>query len=103
MTPQLSKTLLFAAACLGAAVGLMLQPAALGQLPEGATPSALFWLATLALGALAVQSVRLMAALDGGRAVGMATAALFGVWIVYFWQLLVVALRCRVCCCPRPP
>jgi NitT/TauT family transport system permease protein len=91
MTPQLAKPLLFAFATLAGAALLMMQPAALSQLPEGATPSALFWLATLVLGALAVQSVRLMAALDGGRMVGMATAALFGVWIVYFWQLLVVA------------
>lgn len=91
MKPQLTKTLLFVLACLMGAVLLMMQPAALGQLPEGTVPAGMFWLATAILGALAMQSVRWMAALDGGRLVGMATAALFGVWIVYFWQLLVVA------------
>jgi NitT/TauT family transport system permease protein len=91
MKPQLTKTVLFAFACLAGAAVLMMQPAALGQLPEGTAPGVLFWLATAVLGALAVQSVRLMAALDGSRLVGTATAALFGLWIVYFWQLLVVA------------
>jgi NitT/TauT family transport system permease protein len=85
----------------GAAV-LMMQPAAQGQLPEGSTPNSLFWLSTLVLGALAVQSVRLMAALDGGRSVGMATAALFGLWIVYFWQLLVVAFEVPRVLLPPP-
>lgn len=91
MKPQLTKTVLFAFACLAGAAVLMMQPAALGQLPEGTTPGGLFWLGTAVLGALAVQSVRMMAALDGSRLIGMATAALFGLWIVYFWQLLVVA------------
>ena len=102
MTPQLTKTLFFAFVCLGGAAVLMMQPAALGQLPEGTTPSALFWLATAVLGALAVQSVRLMAALEGGRLVGMATAALFGLWIVYFWQLLVVAFDVPKVLLPPP-
>ena len=102
MTPQLTKTLFFAFVCLMGAAVLMTQPAALGQLPEGTTPSALFWLATAVLGALAVQSVRLMAALEGGRLVGMATAALFGLWIVYFWQLLVVAFDVPKVLLPPP-
>ncbi len=102
MKPQLSKTLLFALACLVGAAILMMQPAAQGLLPEGAPPGALFWLATALLGAAAVQSVRLMAALDGGRAVGMATAALFGLWIVYFWQVLVVAFEVPRVLLPPP-
>ena len=102
MKPQLLKTLLFALACLVGAAVLIMQPAASGSLPEGSTPGTLFWLATLVLGALAVQSVRLMAALDGGRAVGMATAALFGIWIVYFWQLLVVVFEVPRVLLPPP-
>jgi len=102
MKPQLTKTLLFALACLVGAVMLMTQPAALAQLPEGPMPGSLFWLATALLSALAVQSVRLMAVLDGGRAVGMATAALFGLWIVYFWQLLVVAFEVPRVLLPPP-
>jgi NitT/TauT family transport system permease protein len=102
MTRQLSQTLLFVFVCMGGAAVLMLQPAALGQLPEGTTPSVLFWLATLVLGALAVQSVRMMATREGGRLVGMATAALFGLWIVYFWQLLVVAFDVPKVLLPPP-
>jgi NitT/TauT family transport system permease protein len=102
MKAQLVKTLLFALACLAGAAVLIVQPAASGRLPEGSTPGMLFWLATLVLAALAVQSVRLMAALDGGRGVGMATAALFGVWIVYFWQLLVVVFEVPRVLLPPP-
>ena len=91
MNAQLVKTVLFALACLVGATLLMMQPAAQGRLPEGMAPDGLFWLVCVILAVLAVQSVRMMAALDGGRLVGMATATLFGLWIVYFWQLLVVA------------
>ena len=38
-----------------------------------------------------MQSVRYVAALDGDRIYGTLTATLFGLWIVYFWQLLVMA------------
>ncbi|MFZ4623501.1 MAG: ABC transporter permease, partial [Rhodoferax sp.] len=91
MKRQLIISLLFGLACLAAAAVLMMQPAAQGQLPPGAAPGTLFWLACIMLAGLAVQSVRLLAALDGDRWVGMVTAALFGLWILYFWQLLVVA------------
>ena len=97
-----SKTLLFALASLLGAALLMLQPAALGQLPEDTTPGAPFWLATLVIAALAGQSVRLLAALDGRRWVGMATAALFGLWIIYFWQLLTVAFAVPRVLLPPP-
>lgn len=55
------------------------------------TPSVAFWLLTVGLAGWAVQSVRYVAALDGARIYGTVTAALFGLWIVYFWQLLVMA------------
>ena len=102
MNRPLANTLLFVGVGLTSAAVLMMQPAALGQLPEGTPPGALFWLATLALAGLAIQSVRLMAALSGGRWVGSATAALFGVWIVYFWQLLVVAFEVPRVLLPPP-
>ncbi|NRF66627.1 ABC transporter permease [Aquincola sp. S2] len=38
---------------------------------------------------LAAWSVRRVAALDGHRAYGTATAALFGLWVVYFWEVSV--------------
>ena len=75
------RTALWVLACLVAGALLMQLPAARG---EGA-PSAPFWLATGALALAAVQSIRRMAALDGARVYGMLTAALFGVWVVYFW------------------
>ena len=45
----------------------------------------LFWLAAMLL--VAAVSVQRLAALDGQRWYGTATAALFGVWILYFWQV----------------
>ncbi len=56
-----------------------------------APPSTVFWLLTAGLAVWAVQSVRYVAALDGARLYGTLTATLFGLWIVYFWQLLVMA------------
>jgi NitT/TauT family transport system permease protein len=54
-----------------------------------------FWFACGLVAALAIDSVRRVAALDGkpwgDRFIGLLTAALFGVWLVYFWQVLVVA------------
>ncbi len=52
----------------------------------------LFWCAVVALAGLAVLTVWRTAAADGqARIVGALTSALFGLWIVYFWQLLVTA------------
>ena len=56
-----------------------------------APPSTAFWFLTVGLALWAVQSVRYVAALDGDRIYGTLTATLFGLWIVYFWQLLVMA------------
>lgn len=100
-TPRM-KTLLFALLSLVGAFGLYLHPAAQGTLPAGSSPGVLFWAATVLIAALAMQSVRLMAALDGGRLVGLATAALFGLWMVYFWQLLVVAFEVPRVLLPPP-
>lgn len=106
MSPALMKArfvaLLFALGSLGAALVLFMHPAAQGTLPDGSTPGALFWGAALLVAALAVQSVRLVAALDGSRWLGTATAALFGLWIIYFWQLLVVAFEVPRVLLPPP-
>jgi NitT/TauT family transport system permease protein len=50
-----------------------------------------FWPAMVLLAALAVFSIVRMAAVDGPRWVGMATAALFGAWVIVFWEILVRA------------
>lgn len=98
MKGSLKATALFALGCLLAGLLLMLQPAAQGEAP----PTALFWLATIVLGLCAVQSIRYLAALDGPRLYGLLTAALFGVWVVYFWQLLVVAFEVPRVLLPAP-
>jgi NitT/TauT family transport system permease protein len=82
---------------LAGALLLMLQAPAAGE-----APPLLFWLATGILALLAVQSIRRMAALDGARIYGLLTAALFGVWVVYFWQLLVVAFEVPKVLLPPP-
>ncbi len=61
-----------------------------------------FWLATLALAGLALTSIRRLAAIEGHRIYATLTAALFGVWVVYFWQLLTVALEVPRVLLPAP-
>ena len=65
-------------------------------------PAAGFWAVTGALAVLAVSGIRRLAALDGNRAYASLTAALFGLWVVYFWQLLVVALGVPRVLLPAP-
>ena len=93
-----SLTVLLVLACLAAGVLFMWLAPATGE----AAPTPLFWLATGILALLAVQSIRRMAALDGARIHGMLTAALFGVWVVYFWQLLVLAFDVPKVLLPPP-
>lgn len=102
MRPAVTKTLLFALGSLVAGALLLCHPAARGHLADGDSPGALFWVSSALIAALAVQSVRLTAALDGSRWLGTATAALFGLWVVYFWQLLVVALEVPRVLLPPP-
>lgn len=96
------KTLLFALLSLGGMLLLFLHPAAHGAMPEGGSPGASFWGGTVVVAAMAIQSVRLMAGLDGSRWAGLATAALFGIWIIVFWQLLVVAFEVPRVLLPPP-
>lgn len=96
--PTPASTAVLVLASLLAAVLFLLSPLASG---EAATTTA-FWFATAALAALAVAGLRRLAALDGRRAYALLTAALFGVWIVYFWQLLVVALDVPRVLLPAP-
>ena len=92
------KTFSLALAALIGGLVLMLHPSATGDAP----PSPLFWLATILLAVLAVQSIRRVAALDGARIYASLTAALFGVWILYFWQLLVVVFEVPKVLLPPP-
>lgn len=57
------------------------------------------FLATLALAAFSVQRV---AALDGSRWLGTATAALFGLWVLFFWQVGVTLYQVPRVLLPAP-
>jgi NitT/TauT family transport system permease protein len=61
-----------------------------------------FWPGMLLLALVAGYSVYRMAAVNGMRWVGMATAALFGVWVVVFWEILVRALDVPRVLLPAP-
>ncbi len=92
------STVLLVVGCLALGLLFMQWTPATGEAP----PTPLFWLATSVLAMLAVQSIRRLAALDAGRIYGTLTAVLFGVWVVYFWQLLVVAFEVPRVLLPPP-
>jgi NitT/TauT family transport system permease protein len=97
-TPGGRSTALLVLLCVGGA-GL------LGQLPPatgGAAAATGFWLALLATLLLAGVSVQRLAALDGARWVGTLTAALFGGWLLYFWQVGVTAFEVPRVLLPAP-
>ena len=82
------------------ALALMFSPLASPEAPVGA----LFWSATAALALLASVGIRRVAAIQGtgnGLYAGL-TAALFGLWVLYFWQLLVVAAEVPRVLLPSP-
>ncbi len=63
------------------------------RVPESAPEGGVAWTLTVGLLGtllLAARSVQCAAALDGPRWLGTATAALFGLWVLYFWQVSVV-------------
>ena len=96
--PSHTRTVLAVAASAAAAALLFLHPAAQGV----NAPTALFWLYTLLLGALAVWTIQRVAAIQGTRWDGVLTAGLFGLWVLYFWQVLVVALEVPRVLLPAP-
>ena len=98
MKTQVTSAVALVGAGLLGALLLLQQPAAQGAAP----PTALFWLATSAQALLAAQSVRSLAAFNRPRWMGTLTAALFGLWLLYFWQLLVVAFQVPRVLLPPP-
>ncbi len=68
-------------------------------LQAGASP--LFWPAILLLAALAGFSIYRTAALEG-RWAGTLTAAVFGLWVVFFWEVLVRCLDVSRVLLPAP-
>ena len=61
-----------------------------------------FWAATATLAVLAVLGIQRLAALEGSKWFPLFTAAVFGLWILYFWQLLTVALDVPRVLLPAP-
>ncbi|CAM8651419.1 ABC transporter permease [Rhodoferax sp. TBRC 17660] len=61
-----------------------------------------FWPGIVLLALVAGYSVYRMAAIQGRSWVGMATAALFGAWVVLFWEVLVRALDVPRVLLPAP-
>ena len=68
-------------------------------LQAGASP--LFWPAIVLLALLAGASIYRTAALEGRRA-GTLTAAIFGLWVVFFWEVLVRCLDVSRVFLPAP-
>ena len=97
-TPSPRVTAAIVAASALAAGLLLLHPAAQGE----SAATAPFWLAAAALGALALWSIRRVAAIQGSRLDAVLTAGLFGLWVLYFWQLLVVAFEVPRVLLPAP-
>ena len=96
--PSHSTTAVAVVASLVAASLLFLHPAAQGESP----PTAVFWLMMIVLGGAALWTIRRVAAIQGTRFDGVLTAALFGLWVLYFWQMLVVAFEVPRVLLPAP-
>ena len=103
----MKKTMLIVFVCAVSAL-LLLQVLQVLQAPgeTGNKVSPAFWLACALMAIAAAFSVQRVAALDAQkyweRFVGLLTAALFGLWLVYFWQLLVVAFEVPRVILPPP-
>jgi NitT/TauT family transport system permease protein len=69
-------------------------------LQAGASP--LFWPAIVLLLALACYSIVRTAGLEGNRWVGTLTAAVFGLWVLFFWEVLVRCLDVSRVLLPAP-
>ncbi len=89
-----------AAVALAAALAalLLLHPAAQGAAPA----TVFFWLCVVALAGLAIWTIQRVAAIQGTRFDGILTAGLFGLWVLYFWQVLVVAFEVPRVLLPAP-
>jgi NitT/TauT family transport system permease protein len=96
---QSSTTTWIAVVASAVAAGLLLlHPAAQGDSP----PNALFWLLIVALAGAALWTIRRVAAIQSPRFDGVLTASLFGLWVLYFWQVLVVAFEVPRVLLPAP-
>ena len=104
----MKKTVFISLVCMVGAFLLLQWLPPPGDSERKASP--LFWIACALMAVAAIYSVQRVAALDGKqdnvilgeRLIGLLTAALFGLWLVYFWQLLVVAFEVPRVILPPP-
>lgn len=92
------KAVIAVALALLAAAALWLLPASTGA----AAPTPAFGLALAVALLLAAWSVQRIAALDRPRWAGTLSAVLFGLWVLYFWQIGVVAFEVPRVLLPAP-
>jgi len=85
-------------ALVGLAAGLLLAARPSGD----SAPGSGFWLLLLAVLFQARTSVQRLAAFDGVPSLSTATAALFGAWGIYFWQVLIRAFDVPKVLLPAP-
>lgn len=99
-TPDGKATAVLVAISFVLALALMFSPLAAPEAPVGLA----FWSATAVLAVLASVGIRRVAAIrDTGSGIyASMTAALFGIWVLYFWQLLVVAAEVPRVLLPSP-
>jgi NitT/TauT family transport system permease protein len=97
MNPQ-HRAVWIGALALMAAGRLASLPASTGD----AVPTASFHLALVATLMLAAAQVQSCAALDRPRGAASASAALFGLWVLFFWQIGVVAFGVPRVLLPAP-
>lgn len=97
-TRGVPSTTLLVLLCLAGAGTLGKLSPATGDAPAASG----FWLALLATLLLAWISVQRLAALDGARWTGTLTAALFGGWLLFFWQVGVTAFEVPRVLLPAP-
>lgn len=96
--PSRWPTLGLAVAALAAGLCWTQLPPALGDV-EGAAG---FWLPVLSLAALAVLSIQRLALLDGLAVDRWLAAAVFGLWVLVFWQVLTLGLGVPRVLLPAP-
>jgi NitT/TauT family transport system permease protein len=98
-TPRSHRaTAVAVAASLAAASLVFFHPAAQGS----SSPTSAFWALLVLLAGIALWTIRRVAAIHGTRLDGVLTAALFGLWVLYFWQVLVVAFEVPRVLLPAP-
>jgi len=89
-------------ALLAAVAAAALMPVLLPEPGGGGGPPALLLIALFGVFVLAGRCVRQLAALDGSAFYGPLTAALFGVWVLYFWQVGVTVFEVPRVLLPAP-